>query len=160
MGNIRREIYTGLALLIFGAALYLFIPNLIQGSKGLGEVGPDFFPRILAILIIVLSLTQIVKSFLSKLLDNDGEEEKVELGYTESEDVKRSLGASVFVFIIMLLYVYVLVEFLSFIFSTIIAMSIIMWALSVRKWYFYLILMTFVFIIDFIFRNLLYVQLP
>ncbi|GGJ98382.1 hypothetical protein GCM10007063_20880 [Lentibacillus kapialis] len=160
MNEMKRERYTALSLLIFGTTLYLSIPYVIQGSEGLGEVGPDFFPRILAILIIVLSAIQFVKSFFPKIFNIEEIEADDEFEYVENDSKKGRFLASAFVFLMMLLYIFVLVEFLSFILSTIITMSVIMWVLSVRKWYFYLILISFVIIVDYIFRNLLYVQLP
>lgn len=63
------------------------------------------------------------------------------------------------VFAIMVLYA-ILMPRIGFIISSIVASMIILFLLNARKWYFYAIMLAAVFLIYYVFKFQLYVQLP
>lgn len=162
MSKLMIERYSAIVLMIISIIIYFTFPISIPGSKGLTQVGPDFFPRLIILFISVLSLTLFIKTFYQK--SEEDQENKLSDINEESEEIvvdgKSNYLNSVYVFLILIIYVFVLLNFLNFALATIISMFVVMWILSVKKWYYYAGFIAFVFLIDYVFRNLLNVQLP
>lgn len=157
MTNQLKDRISGIALLISGIALYFFlIPKSIQVESSLSQVGPDFFPKLVALLLILSSLFLLYSGFKKKAadVDNTGEVEDEE---TDIQVSKPWIAAGVF--ILMVIYVYI-AEPIGFLASTILIMFAIMAVLKVRKWYLYLVMLAVIFILKLIFENLMYIQLP
>ncbi|ALX47567.1 tripartite tricarboxylate transporter TctB family protein [Lentibacillus amyloliquefaciens] len=154
----KRERYTGFFLLIVSILLLILIPFGIKESAVSSGVGSAFFPKVLAVSMIILSISIIAKTFFNK----GTEEEHDELVEEEAakEQVKPNYWNVLIVLLIMLIYIFVLIEYLNFVVSTIIAMVAVMAVLSVRKWYSYIIVIAFIVLTDYVFRELLSIQLP
>ncbi|WP_303968835.1 tripartite tricarboxylate transporter TctB family protein [Sporosarcina ureae] len=164
MSEAKKDRYSGIALLLFSILLYFLIPYGIPGAKKGSDLGSDFFPKLLVVVMIVLSVGMIVKSIFDakfRPIAIEETEESVEAEYESYEPTSNLNYKNVaIVFGIMLVHIFVLVDLLGFVYSTIIAMVGVMLALSVKKWYFYLIIIAIIFGIDFVFRDLLSIQLP
>lgn len=133
--------------LLFGLILLkIIIPNQIQVTDNNINHGPDLIPKILAYLIIIISLFSVIYSFIRDVKHDE-------------ETKKEPILKSVILFGIVIGYTY-LIEFVSFITASIISMFIIMWFLRVREWYKYLIIIFVIIILKVIFENLLYINLP
>ncbi len=151
MNSILKERYSALFLFLFGLALWFYLPYDITVEDRLSTLGPAFFPKFIAVTVMVLSAGIILKTFVKKKEAQTSEEQKGTEG--------QRIWAAVAVFILMFLYVFV-IEWLGYLISTIIIMSLILWVLSSRKWYHYAILIAFVVLIQYVFENIMYVQLP
>jgi putative tricarboxylic transport membrane protein len=154
----HKDLYMGIFLFVFGLVYYFFlIPNSITSKDSLTTLGPGFFPKLTAILLIVLSVFLIIKSLIqlkkgSDDLDDSDQEEDTGKGQS-----RPWAGAGVF--LLMVLYVFI-VEYLGFMVTTVIVMLAIMAVLSVRKWYSYVVMILVIFGIKFVFEDLMYIILP
>lgn len=146
--------------MIISMILYFTIPINVKGSEGLTEIGPDFFPTLIILSIGILSLVLFIRSFYQNKNDDVEEDEVNEETNDPLAKGNKGVLNSVYVFLILVLYVFILLRFLNFTISTVISMFIVMWILSVRKWYYYAGFLAFVLMVDYVFRNLLNVQLP
>src|SRR5699024_3661899 len=115
------------------------------------EFGAEFFPKVILIVLMILSVALIIKSFLHTKEENSESSKQFE------EDRKKWVGWSVFGLLILYSFI---VEKIGFIISSIIIMSIILFLLSARKWYYYLILIVMIFLIYYIFVDLMRIMLP
>src|SRR5690625_238933 len=124
-GN-QKERYTWLVFLIGGILLWkVIIPTQVHTNQNSSSFGPDLFPNILAIIIIIISGISFIATFIKKgkRYENEGRSKK-----------NGKASAGIIVFAIMVGYTYV-VEIIHFIPASIVSMFLIMWLLSVRKWY-------------------------
>ncbi|WP_373893813.1 tripartite tricarboxylate transporter TctB family protein [Virgibacillus sp. CBA3643] len=154
MSNIQRERYVWLFILIFGVVIWrVIIPAQIQTNENYSNYGPEFFPNLLAITIITISFISLLLTFFNKTKGSKASEEQQK----QSDQGKLSNG--IIVFGITVAYVF-LVDIIHFVPASIISMLLIMWVLSVKRWYFYLIMISIIFIINYVFENIMYIQLP
>lgn len=153
MRKIQKERYIWLVTLIFGIVIWkVLIPTQIHTSQNQSDYGPQFFPNLLAIVVILISLLSFILTFFNKDKTTDQNEES-----KPANDGKMLNGFIVFG--ITVAYV-LLVDIIHFVPASIISMLVIMWVLSVRKWYFYLIMVAIIFLINYVFENIMYIQLP
>ncbi|WP_188724651.1 tripartite tricarboxylate transporter TctB family protein [Lentibacillus populi] len=145
----QRERYTWLVFLIGGILLWkVIIPTQIQTSQNSTNFGPELFPNMLAIVIILVSGLSFIGTFIKK---------DAEVTKTTGEPGK--ILASILVFAITIVYAYI-IDIIHFIPASIICMFLIMWILSVRKWYLYLVMLGLIFLVKFIFEDIMYINLP
>ncbi|SFP90803.1 tripartite tricarboxylate transporter TctB family protein [Salibacterium halotolerans] len=149
---ISKERYVWLFLFMSGIIIWkVLIPTQVQVNQNSSTYGPEFFPNVLAIALIVISAFSLLSTFFIR--SSQEHEEKKE------KDKEGSKWVGFIVFIIMGVYVFT-IEFLHYIPATIIFMLLIMWVLSVRKWYLYIVMFGIIFFVQYVFQNLLYIQLP
>lgn len=148
--NINTDRIIGIALLVFSILTYTLLPNFINIIQE-QEFGAEFFPKVILIVLMILSVALIIKSFLHTKEENSESSKQFE------EDRKKWVGWSVFGLLILYSFI---VEKIGFIISSIIIMSIILFLLSARKWYYYLILIVMIFLIYYIFVDLMRIMLP
>jgi len=144
----------GIFFFVLGIFIWFAIPYQIK-EPGITTIGPRFFPRTISIMLMIASIALVLETFLKskKNIDNNKiKEEKFELNLKEEVRV-------ILLFFSMIAYAFLL-PILGFILSSIFIMGVDLFLLKVRKWYFYLILIVLVLLIYYIFKNLLYVQLP
>ncbi|GIP36118.1 tripartite tricarboxylate transporter TctB family protein [Paenibacillus sp. J2TS4] len=156
MNNVRKERYSALCLFLFGLMLWLYIPYDIKVEDSLSSIGPEFFPKFIAVAVMALSAVLVLKTFTRKKPQQDKEQPR--RSEDESSGSTRKWAAPV-VFLLMLIYVFT-VEWLGYFITTVVVMSLILWVLSSRKWVHYAVLIVFIFIIQYVFENVMYVQLP
>ncbi|WP_042143564.1 tripartite tricarboxylate transporter TctB family protein [Paucisalibacillus sp. EB02] len=148
----KRERYIWLFFLVGSILLWkVLIPAQIQtNANSNSSFGPDFFPSILAILILIISGISFISTFFIKETKTEGE--------TNSEEGGKPV-AGIIVFLITVFYSFI-IDYFHFIIASIICMFVIMWVLSVRKWYLYVIMVAFIFLVNFIFEDIMYINLP
>ncbi|MGY4688191.1 tripartite tricarboxylate transporter TctB family protein [Salibacterium sp. K-3] len=147
-----KERYIWLFLFMIGVLTWkVLIPTQVQVNQNSSTYGPAFFPNVLAVAVIIISALSFIGTFTRK--PEHGEETK------EKDEEKGSKWIGVIVFIIMVIYVYI-IEIIHYLPATIISMLLIMWVLSVRKWSLYILMIGIIFLVQYIFENLLYIQLP
>ncbi|MTW87437.1 hypothetical protein F3157_17545 [Virgibacillus dakarensis] len=137
-------------MMLFGILVILMIPSQIKevGNEA-SKVGANFFPYMIAILIVFLSIISIIK---------DGKEtyEKE----AENESKKTSFIQFLMVFISMVLWIYI-VPFLGYIITTALFIGGLMWLFGNRNPYqLLLVSISFSLITSYVFVNLLSVNLP
>lgn len=145
------------AILLLGSTLvYFFLPKFIKVSNvsATPVYGPDYFPKVLLIVLFLLSLILIVKPFFAGKDEQDNNQEN-----TEEDHVNNRAWVGWSVFGILIVYTFV-VETFGFILTSIVLMSIILFLLSARKWYYYLILIGAIFLIHYVFVDLMRIMLP
>lgn len=153
MNTIHRERYIWLFFLIAGVLAWkVVIPTQVETSQNYPNYGPEFFPNLLVITIIIISAISFIGTFIKKM--NQPEKNNVE----ESEE-KGNVWIGLAVFLITVIYVFMM-DYIAFIPSSIVCMVLIMWLLSVRKWYLYLIMIAIILILNYLFENIMYIQLP
>lgn len=149
-----QDLVLGLILFLFSLSIFFALPLFVADTSQ--SLGADFFPRFLLILLMVLSLFLIVNPMLLKKTKEKTSGEKED----ETEDEgKRRVIVGWAVFGILIVYTFV-VENLGFVATSIIFMSLIMYILSARKWYYYLILICMIFLINYVFKDLMKIMLP
>ncbi|MBA7515961.1 hypothetical protein ES705_08006 [subsurface metagenome] len=144
----------GIFFFLFGAFVWFAIPYQIK-EPGITKIGPRFFPRTISIMLMFASTALVLETFLKSkknINNNRIKKEKFEL------DIKEEVRV-ILLFFSMIAYVF-LFPILGFILSSILIMGADLFLLKARKCYSYLILIVLVFLIYYIFKNLLYVQLP
>ena len=146
--------------LVFGILMIVvIIPMQIPVSAMLTKeyITPRTFPTAICIVLAVLSVIGLMKSFLtySKLEKPVAEEAKV-------RKTKEEIYDSVFPFLIFALaLVYALMfKYLGFIWASVIVPPIILYLLNCRKWYMYLALYAFAAVVYIVFTAVLHVPLP
>ncbi|SFM12092.1 tripartite tricarboxylate transporter TctB family protein [Salibacterium qingdaonense] len=147
-----KERYIWLFLFMIGVLTWkVLIPTQVQVNQNSSTYGPAFFPNVLAVAVIIISALSFIGTFTKK------SEHREEI--KEKDEEKGSKWIGIIVFIIMAAYVYI-IETIHYIPATIISMLLIMWVLSVRKWYLYVLMVGIIFLVQYIFEKLLYIQLP
>ncbi|MFZ4454002.1 tripartite tricarboxylate transporter TctB family protein [Salibacterium aidingense] len=146
------ERYIWLFLFIVGVVTWkILIPTQVQINQNSSTYGPDFFPNVLAIAVIIISALSFAWTFV-KTPDQKQKE-------TSGKDEEGNKWVGFIVFLIMVFYVYI-IDIIHYLPATIISMLLIMWVLSVRKWYLYILMIGIILFIQYVFENLLYIQLP
>lgn len=149
---IRKERNIWLFFLIGGLLVWqIIIPSQVQVSQNSSNYGPDFFPTLLAIIVVIISGASFLGTFIKKP-ESDSDEA------TKSQD-SGNVWIGIVVFLITVGYVFI-AELIGFIPASLISMLLIMLLLSVKKWYFYLIMIVFIIAVHYIFENILYIRLP
>ncbi|WP_040978396.1 tripartite tricarboxylate transporter TctB family protein [Oceanobacillus jeddahense] len=150
----QRERYIWLVFLIGSILLWkVIIPGQIQTDPNAGVAGPVFLPTILAVTILIISGLSFISTFINI---GGGQADKEE---SKNPDDKGKPLVGIIVFAITLGYTF-LMEYIHFTFASIICMFLIMWVLSVRKWYLYLVMVALIFLLKFIFEDIMYINLP
>lgn len=146
---IYKERYIWLFFLVGSLLVWqVLIPWQVQINQNSSTYGPAFFPNLLAIAVLLISAFSFIGTFFNK-----------DKKQKENAEDEGDIWKGVIVFAITTVYVFT-VEIIHFIPASIIAMTLIMWVLSVRKWYYYLLLVILIFLISYIFQNVMYIQLP
>src|SRR5699024_12316419 len=127
--NVKDKI-AGTILLIFGISLWIVSPLLITESADSSTLDSTFFPKFVGVSLIILSVTLIIKSFLSNPQTNTNKTK--EKGAASHK--KASTGYLSFIVIIFFVYI---VEWISFLPAAIISMVAIMGIMRVQKWHYY-----------------------
>ena len=155
-----KDRYAGFILLSIGLfSWFIIIPFGIESDLGMTTVGPAFFPKFITLAVIILSILLVVKSFLhTRTAEKTGEEGKVE-DDAEASKSHAKKWTGVWVFVTMIGYIY-LSEIIGHLFSGMASMTLVMWLLGARKWYLYVILITTIIAIQYVFENILYISLP
>lgn len=158
-----KELISGAFVLSFGILLWFVVPIFV-GSTGSGtDLGPTFFPRFVAVGLVLCGILLLVKEFgvwmSSRGSDGGSSASSGEFINDPEEETESKPLVALSVFVIMMSYTLV-VPFVGFLLSTIVSMSVIMWILDVRKWYLYVLLILFILGVQYVFQNLLFVFLP
>ncbi|HWP60063.1 MAG TPA: tripartite tricarboxylate transporter TctB family protein [Candidatus Acidoferrales bacterium] len=117
-----RDGWIGVGLLLFCGWLYLSLGQI--PANPLVPIGPDFYPRVLLLLLIGLSLALVLEGLFAKRLPR----ERAAPGSWLREYQAVWLSFSLF-----FLYV-VLLPRLGFLFSTILFVAALQWILGERTW--------------------------
>lgn len=152
----RREQLISFLVILMGVGLYLFISYQIEVEERITGLGPAFFPKFVSISLMVLGGFLLLRTFMSNLPDGEVSESPTD---EDPSSTGERIWAGALVFIVTVAYIYA-IEPLGYVLASIISMTAIMWILSVRKWYFYLILVAYVFVTQYFFETVMYIQLP
>lgn len=153
----RREQLIGLVVILLGSSLYVYGSYQIEVQNRITGLGPAFFPKFVAVSLVVLGGLLLLRTFVGEL-SGGGVDESPSEG-DDASQVGQRAWAGVLVFVITVAYIYAIGP-LGYVLASIISMAAIMWILSVRKWYFYLILVVYVLVTQYFFESLMYIQLP
>ncbi|MBN2657605.1 MAG: tripartite tricarboxylate transporter TctB family protein [Spirochaetales bacterium] len=144
----RVNILFGLIGIALG--LYVFAVTATFPDDAIMKIGPGFFPRILAVALVLFCLVLIIQNLA-------GKGEKGESGF----DIKDpGVHRSALVLLITVLYA-VIIPFAGFVAASVIYLFILMYLMKLRKWIQMIAVSTGVsFAIYFIFSVLLKIALP
>jgi hypothetical protein len=156
----KQDIGWGIFFLAFSIFIWIIVPFEISDSKHFA-LGPRFFPRVISLILGLVSLGFVISTYFKH---------KKEMGRNSAaakENVKAEAGKrisfdelrAVLVFACMLIYA-LLMPIIGFVISSILTAGIILFILGGRKWYYYGIVALSVLLIFYVFKYLLYVQLP
>ncbi|MGD9156122.1 MAG: tripartite tricarboxylate transporter TctB family protein [Bacillota bacterium] len=149
---LKRDIVSSTFFLFLGIFIWFAIPYQIEDT-GITVMGPSFFPRVLSIILIVVSGLFLILNLIAAKKQGVEKDTKV-----EKKDIKKELKV-ISLFILIVAYIYLL-PVMGFNISSIVVIGAVVYFLGTRKWYMYLIFMAIVFVIYYIFKQVLYVQLP
>ncbi len=147
----KAEIVFGGAAVLF-ALLFFILAGNFPGARG-HDVGMAFYPRVLSILIIVLSVIVILQGITRKETESESRES---LFYTEDKGVQRV----VLLILATLIYPYLL-QYAGFLILTPVYLGFLMWVIKAgkAKKILFLALLTTV-LIYVVFQRLLKIPLP
>jgi hypothetical protein len=158
MGTYKRDIAWGAFFLAFAVFVWIVVPFQIADS-GRTAMGPRFFPRVISIIMGTVSIGLIISNVIKYRKAEQKHGTAEEGGWKLDAGALRLELRAVGVFGIMVLYA-ILMPRIGFIISSIVASMIILLLLNARKWYYYVIMLAAVFLIYYVFKFQLYVQLP
>lgn len=157
MSDRIKDRYAGFVLFFLSVfSWFVIIPYGIESDMGLTKYGPDLFPKFITISVMILSAFIVFRTFLK---ENENDSKEGEEGAEEDPESPGRPWVGMAVFVVMIGYVF-LAEWLGFLYSTIISMSLIMWLLAVRKWYFYVILVAIIVLLEYVFTSVFHIRLP
>ncbi|WP_019377487.1 tripartite tricarboxylate transporter TctB family protein [Virgibacillus halodenitrificans] len=143
-----KDISTGILLIGFSVFMYL-IANSFGRSQTETLYGPDFFPKLVLILLIAFSIVLCIKGFLSL----KGESTKWE--------IDRKLIFQILLYIILLVIYINLFFIIGFVYSTIVFLLIGQYLFGLRKWIRLILVAIIVpFVLYYLFTNLFNIPLP
>ncbi|WP_424580076.1 tripartite tricarboxylate transporter TctB family protein [Virgibacillus halodenitrificans] len=143
-----KDISTGILLIGFSVIMYL-IANSFGRSQTETLYGPDFFPKLVLILLIAFSIVLCIKGFLSL----KGESTKWE--------IDRKLIFQILLYIILLVIYINLFFIIGFVYSTIVFLLIGQYLFGLRKWIRLILVAIIVpFVLYYLFTNLFNIPLP
>lgn len=117
-----RDISTGFTLILFSIAGYL-VANEFGGGEKLGSFGPSFFPKLVLILLAILSISLLIKGIVSLKTD------KTKIKFNARKVIR------VIIYIILLI-IYINLFFITgFIISTIFFLIIGQYLFGTRNWF-------------------------
>lgn len=136
----------GIFFIIFGVIVFCLIP--ISISEGSGEFGPRLFPKVVSILLVISGSGILFKD----IMINKDDREYVNT--TKKELIKVAI-----LFVMMAIFIF-LMDKIGFLISALLFGVGSQIFYKVKNWKYYAIISGLIVAIDFIFRNLLNVQLP
>lgn len=156
----NKESLIGVTLLLFGLGVWFYASYGISAGSAGTTLGPAFFPKFLSVSLMTLSALLIVRAHIgSKDLPETQDSNTTSEPSNNASLEDGKIVNSALIFSIMFFYVFV-VESLGYVITTLVSMTAMMWILSVRKWYLYLMLIGFVFLTQYIFETVMYIRLP
>lgn len=146
----NANIITAILFIIFGSWIIYASSNFQQTFLADNFIGADFFPRIMAIIMIILAVLLLITTFYDKTLKN-----------TKLSDIfNRSMKLPIVGILILTIYLLIM-DYLGFIISTIVLNLVLLLIFKVKKLH-YLILVPLLttLIIYYVFSNFLMVPIP
>ena len=156
----KQDIGWGIFFLGFSIFIWIIVPFEISDSKHFA-LGPRFFPRVISIILGLVSVGFVISTLFKHKKDMSGKT-AADDGNRTAEKIRRipfDEVRAVLVFACMLIYA-LLMPIIGFVISSILTAGIILFILGGRKWYYYGIVALSVLLIYYVFKYLLYVQLP
>ena len=148
----KLDNYYGIFFFILGLVLYIIMPQQVP-VKTVGTVGPGAFPQTIAVIMMVCGLCLAVESFYKSKKGKYSEEEN-----TVKIDWAKELRV-IFAVVIMIAYVLMMTK-IGFLAASLICGVVLMAYLKVRTWWLYPVYGVVVLFIYYVFKYLLYIQLP
>lgn len=164
----RTDIGWGIFFLFFAILVWIVVPYQIPVSARPTAMGPRFFPRVISIILGFTSAGLIISTLLKQRKElrsagpREPQQESGQKGLRERLFNRQTLkdeARAVLVLVSMTVYA-LLMPVIGFILSSSLTGGAVLVILGARKWYYYLILFGSVYLIFYIFRFHLYVQLP
>lgn len=162
MRQSKRDMILAASFFLTGVILYLIIPIFAPGKPGV-LLDSRFFPQVIAIAIVAISVLMFANNYLLYLHDKRTEA----LHPTQIPQASAKPSATdwinerrAFILLGIILLYALLFKPLGFLISTVLATTGILVALKVRKIWSYVIVYTFSAVIYLIFKFVLYVRLP
>ena len=169
----KRDIGWGIFFLLFAGFVWLVVPHQIPVPARPSAMGPRFFPRVISLILAIVSLGLVLSTLLKHKRDmKENQDEEItgnENGETKlwksffqfnfNKDLLNSELRALLVFLVMIIYT-VLMPVIGFVISSTMAGIAILIILGEGKWYYYPIIFVIVYVIYYVFRFYLYVQLP
>ena len=159
MAQKYSDVFSGVILLM--AAVGMFVTTYSFEALTVSKVGPEFMPRVIALLIAVTSIAMIVSAF------NKMRREKIENAQILDEEMDSSgekSYTSVLVSVLLMVGYFVLMPYIGFLIMTTIYLFLQMLLLSDKSnkkiVSFFAISIVSSLVTYFIFRSIFYVMLP
>lgn len=144
--KIKTNLIGGIVAAVFSIVLFSLSFKIEESISTGSSVGSAFFPKMMAILIFLLSMGMLIQSIITKKY------EIIDINVSDEIRVLLFLGIIV-VYIISLKY-------LGFLIATIAMNSSVLWVLKSRKWKAYAICIVAAFVVYAGFRYGLRINLP
>lgn len=148
MNKVNRVV--GIIFLFLGTVLYIITPFQTK-ALSTSKMGPSFFPRVVAIIMIVCSIGLIIQTTIAMKYNHETEE-KPEVNWQKEKKVA-------FVFAMLIVYA-LCIEPVGFLISSIVFGVALLYVLNTRKWWYYAIYIALVGVVYYVFSKLLYIHLP
>lgn len=145
----------GIFMFVLALVLYIYIPYEVP-RQTVGVLGPDVFPRTVAIMMMLGSAWLFYSSFRKDDYYTDDHATT-----TPEEKKAYQIGELRVILAIVLLVSYAfLIDIIGFIGASLVSGTGVFLLLKNKKWWMYLIFVGFILLVYYIFKHLLYIQLP
>ena len=172
MKKTTKDKITGLLALLFGLSLlWYFIPHwVVMNSAALNHTSPDTFPKFIAVALVLLGAFLLAQSFYREYqnrlanIDENAEDRNRETESTEILCRLKTLLSSETYCVLATAAAILLFDFLltriGYIPTGCICSLFLLAAFRSKKWYHYVIVIAFTFVLYFVFSKVLLVKMP
>src|SRR6056297_3244207 len=152
--HFNQEHAIGVICLVIAGITRKLTSEFPQGMGSKGTPGPEFFPNVLTVLLIVFGVMEIVIGF-----KKQEQFEAITVGKMWN-GIKSWGGLNILLVIALMLFYIFLFEILGFIVTSFIVLFILMWRLGVPWWKNIIATATLIIVIQLLFGYLFTISLP
>ncbi|WP_158735782.1 tripartite tricarboxylate transporter TctB family protein [Alteribacillus sp. YIM 98480] len=149
--TMNSNLISGFIFLLLSLLIWLLIPRQIQILEGVPQLNAQTFPKIVTGIMLVLSIVLIIQGLFFTKQESGAQT-------TKKEVIRREMNAIIMI-VIFLAYAF-LFEKIGFIISSIALCITCLAFYKIKNWKYYLITITVVLFVYFIFEQVLQLDLP
>ena len=155
MKRINKEHIIGIFCILLGTIVLFLTRTFPKGAaSNMQLTGPEFFPNVLSIILIIIGIYEIVYGFTLK-----SSEENLTAGQLWSE-IQKPKSITIFIIIGMLIFFVIFLKKLGFFTTSFVFLFVILWRLKIVWWKNIITTMVFLAVIYLVFVKIFSTRLP
>ena len=166
MSKIPKDKITGIASILFGLSLLIyFIPYWVVTTDQLNHTNPDTFPKFIAVALIVLGAVLLIQAFMTQHRERKDNSAQGDVSAKSSSSFSwktfvRSDTYCILATALTILLFDILLGRVGYLWTGCICSVFLLAAFRSKKWYHYVIVIAFTFLLYYIFAEILLVKMP